>query len=348
MDGADLVGGEILVVGGLETEGSGCFIGGADPKLCADPAPGQLLVGDPIIAAALDDVIEDLQKVELVWCDLGLRVKPRASLGVEVSQLVDEIFVLGSAIDDMLGGPLRHHRGRLCPRRGARERAVADCPGRIGTIVTFRSRRQAMRCQVSCVVTGIRLGSATCLGDGSRAGLGAGAGADKGRCVRGCSWSWAGSSQKSPRLAAAGWGIFGLAGHGPPKLRDPIGSLGTNPCSYLKGGWYLGTFLGILDWSSFLQQFDIRQRQCPGEEEGASDSFQVIQACKREDPRSVGGASAPSTSLSRVLIHFCSHFHDVDSLAWEPSLISIPHCAGRDPFSCTRPPGKDRSKIVCD
>lgn len=60
-------------------------------------------------------------------------------------------------------------------------------------------------------------------------------------------------------------GDFGLAGHGPPKSRDPIGSLGTNPCSYLKSGSYLGTFSGILDWSSFLQQFDIWQRQCPVE-----------------------------------------------------------------------------------
>lgn len=149
MDGADLVGGEVLVVSSLETEGSGCLVGGADPKLCADPAPGQLLVGDPVIAAALHDVVEDLQKIELVRGDLGLRIEPGASLGVEISQLVDKIFVLGSAIDNMLGWPLRHHRGRLCPPRGARGRGVADCPGKIGSIVAFRSRRQAMSRRVS-------------------------------------------------------------------------------------------------------------------------------------------------------------------------------------------------------
>lgn len=148
MDGADLVGGEVLVVGGLETECSGCLVGGADPKLCADPAPGQLLIGDPIIAAALDDVVEDLEKIELVRGYLGLRVEPGASLGVEISQLVDEVFVLGSAIDNVLGWSLRHHRGRLCPLRGARGRGVADCPGKVGTLVAFFSRTDAMRCRV--------------------------------------------------------------------------------------------------------------------------------------------------------------------------------------------------------
>lgn len=120
MDGANLVGGKVLVVGGLKTEGSGCLVGGTDSKLGADPAPGQLLVGDPVIAAALNDVVEDLQKIKLVRGDLGLWVEPGSSLGVEFSQLVDELLVLGSAINNVLGGPLRYHRGRLCPQRGAR------------------------------------------------------------------------------------------------------------------------------------------------------------------------------------------------------------------------------------
>lgn len=121
VDGTDLVGSEILVVGSFETKGYSSFIVGVDTKLGSSHAPGQLLICNLVVAAIFDNMVEDLKKIKMAAPNLGLRVKLGASLYMESPQFVDEFFVLGGALNDVLrDGLLRRHRGgRLARDRRA-------------------------------------------------------------------------------------------------------------------------------------------------------------------------------------------------------------------------------------
>lgn len=113
MHGADLVSGEVFVVCSLETESDGSLIARVDTELRRGGTPGQFLVCDLVVAPILNDVVEDLQKVEVAVSHPGLGIKFGAAFRVEGFELVDEGLVLGGAIDGVLwDGFLRRHRGR--------------------------------------------------------------------------------------------------------------------------------------------------------------------------------------------------------------------------------------------
>lgn len=91
-------------------------------KLRQDFAPCQLLLRDLVVSAMLNNAIEELVEIDVGGIDLGLGIEPGASVGVEIPELCDEIFVLGSPVDEMFGDPIgRRHRGRVRPQ-GRRNR----------------------------------------------------------------------------------------------------------------------------------------------------------------------------------------------------------------------------------
>lgn len=126
VDGADLVGGQVFVVGGLEAEGDGGLVGRVDAELCSGGTPGEFLVRDLVIASVLDDVVEDLEEIEMAVSYFGLGVEAGASFGVEGLELLDKGLVLGGAVDGVLWhGLLRRHRGRSA--RGGRAQMLYNC-----------------------------------------------------------------------------------------------------------------------------------------------------------------------------------------------------------------------------
>lgn len=111
MDGPDLIGGEVPIASSLESEADASVIG-IETKLVGSTAPEQLLGGKLVVTTLLDNVLECLEKVQALVSDLGLWVKLGASFGVERSELVDELLILGGAIDGVVCDRLlRRHGG---------------------------------------------------------------------------------------------------------------------------------------------------------------------------------------------------------------------------------------------
>lgn len=82
-------------------------------KLGQDLAPCQLLLRDLVISAMLDNAVEKLVEVDVGSIDLWFGIEPGAPVCVELSEFGDEVFVLGSPIDEMFRDPVsRRHRDR--------------------------------------------------------------------------------------------------------------------------------------------------------------------------------------------------------------------------------------------
>jgi len=121
----DLVRGQLLVEDLLQCI---CICWGIMPhqaKTFAHLAPHELLVRDLVVATIFDDVVENLVKVDIHVSHLGLWVEIGAALLVELAQILDELFILGSSVDRVLHGwfwrrhsrsiELRHCAGdKLC------------------------------------------------------------------------------------------------------------------------------------------------------------------------------------------------------------------------------------------
>lgn len=157
MNGADLVGGEVLVVGGFETESDSGLIAGVDTKLCSGSAPGQLLVRDLVVASILDNVVEDLQEVEVRISDLRLGVKFRAAFGVEGFEVIDKLLIFGGAIDGVLwDGLLRRHRYRSA--RAGRAQMLYNCASSVKRVhlssLRFKLRGRGGKFVVLKIVVG--------------------------------------------------------------------------------------------------------------------------------------------------------------------------------------------------
>lgn len=79
--------------------------------------PGLLLAAKLIVASALNDALVELQKVHIDVAarhgQSGLRFESGTALVVESSDILDELFVLGSALDgvDFIGVSARTLRG---------------------------------------------------------------------------------------------------------------------------------------------------------------------------------------------------------------------------------------------
>ena len=117
MNRLDLVGGKVLVVEGLQRERGCCRVVTMNPKLDQDLTPRQLPVRDLVVPAMLDNAIEELVKINVSSIDLRFGIEPGGSLRVEISELGDELFVLGGPVDKVFCDPIggRHH-GRVRPR----------------------------------------------------------------------------------------------------------------------------------------------------------------------------------------------------------------------------------------
>lgn len=72
----------------------------------------------------LVDDLEELEKIDVRMAYLRLRIKHRTTLLMVGGQLGDEFFVLGRAVDGMLG--LRRHLGE-----GSRSNGAVVPPGRV-------------------------------------------------------------------------------------------------------------------------------------------------------------------------------------------------------------------------
>lgn len=126
INSADLVGGEVFVIEGLQGEGCSSRVMAVYSKLGQDFAPCQLLFRDLIVSSMLDNAIEELVEIDVGGINLGFGVEPGASVCVEFPELCDKIFVLRSSVNEVFGNPVgRRHRGRLRPQ-GRRNRDPPD------------------------------------------------------------------------------------------------------------------------------------------------------------------------------------------------------------------------------
>lgn len=101
---------EVLVEDRLQAESCGSFIVRVQTEAISHLAPCQFLVGDLVVAAMLDDMAEDLEKIHMRRADLGLGVEASAALLVIGCERRDEVVVLGRAINRVLGASvLRSH-----------------------------------------------------------------------------------------------------------------------------------------------------------------------------------------------------------------------------------------------
>lgn len=116
VDGLDFIGCKVLVVDSLQTEGNSSNIMRVDAKVLRHLAPEQLFLRDLVIAAILYNVVEDLEEVDMGVADFWFGVEFGASLVVELSEFVDEVFVLGRAVNRMFSD----YGGRLGGRHGRR------------------------------------------------------------------------------------------------------------------------------------------------------------------------------------------------------------------------------------
>lgn len=150
------------------------------------------------------------------------------------------------------------------------------------------------------------------LDDDSRAGLGAGAGANTGQWV----------VAKRCRLAAAGWGIFGLVVHGPFLTKGPNRQPRNQPLQLRaqissSAPGYASTYVPWVPTSIF----EVQQPHCKGMKEAAPACFQADSACRPK--KCWKGDSLPAACSTLLHIHGFSPSLplDLDPLVWDSSLF---------------------------
>lgn len=123
MNGFDLVRSEVLVENLFESVGiSGGIVTHQSQSLAHLP-PHELLVRHLVVAAMGDNVLEELEQIYGDVAHFGLRVEVSSALLVEGAQFLDELLILGSAVDRMLDGGFgsRSHVWRWRARLGAQD-----------------------------------------------------------------------------------------------------------------------------------------------------------------------------------------------------------------------------------
>lgn len=127
----DFVGGQLLVKDLLQCICICWRIMPHQPKPFAHLAPHELLVRDLVVASIFDDEIENLVKVNIHVSHLGLWVEGGAALLVELAQVLDELFILGSSVDSVLDGWFwRRHFGCIELRHCAGDKLCKDAVGK--------------------------------------------------------------------------------------------------------------------------------------------------------------------------------------------------------------------------
>lgn len=87
----------------LERKCRGSFIVAEDTEFVTHAAPGELFFRDFVIAAAGDDVVEDLEEVEIDGADFGVGVEVGATGDVVVLDALDKGVVFFGVVDLVSG-----------------------------------------------------------------------------------------------------------------------------------------------------------------------------------------------------------------------------------------------------